>query len=282
MGIVSFWGLQHGIGVTSTTAAVATLIGMEYQIRTLVSQPQWSDITLERTFRRVIKSPNPEIFNFSSNGLDALERAVRSGKLERDSVKNNAIMIEPDRLDLLKGTDKTDKIQFENSNEVIKAIYQKANEYYEAVILDLNSGSSSGITSVGLDSADLIVVCLNQNINVLERFFLQRQNLPEALQQKPFVVLISQYDEDSKYKVKNICNNYRYKGPIFTVPYNTSFKDHLNDGDIKNYFKKNQHLNKHHPNHFFMEEVRKLSQYILTEIGVNTQIKQINYSGRGA
>ncbi|WP_103110897.1 hypothetical protein [Brevibacillus reuszeri] len=281
MGIVSFWGLQHGYGVTSSAAAVASLIGMEYQIRTLVSQPQFSDSTMERIFSKAIKSQNPEFFSITGSGLDALERAVRSGKMERDSVKNNALIVEPDRLDILKGTDKTDKIQFEDSNEIINIAYKKATEYYDTVILDLHSGTNSSVIHGLLEISDLIVVCVNQNINILERFFLNRENLPPALKKKPYVLLISQYDKDSKYKVKNICNKFRYKGPVFTVPYNTSFKDHINDGDISRFFKKNQEMKQLHPNRYFIEEVRKLSKHILTEVGVNTQVKQIQ-SGRGA
>ena len=60
MAQIAFWGYQHGLGVTSNTATIAALIGLEYQIRTLCSQPQWSDATLERAFRRALQQSNPE------------------------------------------------------------------------------------------------------------------------------------------------------------------------------------------------------------------------------
>lgn len=108
MAIISFWGIQHGLGVTSSTAATAALIGMEYQVRALVSQPQWSDNTLQRIFQKTIQHQNPQGFQ-TSGGLDALERAVRSGRFERESVKNNSLILVPDRLDILKGTTKADR-----------------------------------------------------------------------------------------------------------------------------------------------------------------------------
>lgn len=279
MTIISFWGIQHGLGVTSSTAAVATQIGMEYQVRTLVSQPQWADHTLQRIFQKTIQSQNPQGFRMSG-GLDALERTIRSGKFEREYVKNNSLILVPDRLDILQGTTKGDRGQFDDASDVINLIYQKATEYYDLVLLDLHSGKNSPVILDALNQSDLIVVCLSQNINVLERFFLQREQQPEAVQNKPFVILLSQYDEDSKFKVKNICNKYRYKGPVFTMPYNTSFKDHSNDGDIQSFFRRNQQLTKFHPNRYFIDESRKLAVHILNESGINAQVKQI--SSRGA
>ncbi|KGP78666.1 MULTISPECIES: hypothetical protein [Paenibacillus] len=279
MTIISFWGIQHGLGVTSSTAAVAALIGMEYQVRTLVSQPQWADNTLQRIFQKTVQSQNPQGFQ-TSGGLDALERAVRAGKIDRDAVKNNSLILVPDRLDILKGTNKSDRIQFDDASEVINLIYKKATEYYDLVLLDLHSGGNSPVIQDALNQSDLNVVCLSQNINVLERFFLQRESMPRAIKEKPFILLISQYDEDSKFKIRNICNKFRYKGPVFSLPYNTSFKDHSNDGDLQGFFRRNQQLAMFHPNRFFIEEARKLAIHILNAAGVNTSIKQI--SGKGA
>lgn len=95
-----------------------------------------------------------------------------------------------------------------------------------------------------LQSSDLIVVCVNQNINVLEKYFESKDSWPAELHTKPHVLLVGQYDVESKYKIKNIANKYRYKAPILTVPYNTNFKDHYNDGDVKGFFTKNRFIAK--------------------------------------
>lgn len=279
MGQIAFWGIQHGLGVTSNTAALASMIGMDYQIRTLCSQPQWSDNTLESSFKKSINRGNPEFYNMSGTGLDGLERAVRAGKIERDTVKNNALFIERDRLDLLRGSEKSDKSQFDNANEIMRIIYNGAKEYYDLVLLDVHSGSNSPVTNTLLEDSDLIVVCVNQNIHVLDKFFKDKESLPKALLQKPHVLLVGQYDPESKYKVRNIANKYSYKGPILTLPYNTSFKDHLNDGDIKGFISRNRNISKNHENYQFIQDLRRNAKYILTEVGINTQVKMIE---RGA
>ncbi|MCT1402905.1 hypothetical protein M4D81_28315 [Paenibacillus sp. p3-SID867] len=275
MGQIAFWGYQHGLGVTSNTAAIAALIGLEYQIRTLCAQPQWSDATLERAFRRALHQSNPEFFDFTGTGIDSLERAVRAGKLQNDSVKNNSLFIERDRLDFLKNSGKLNREQFEASTDVLNIIYESARAYYDVLLLDLHSGSNSNVGQSMLQDSDLIVVCVNQNINVLEKYFESKDSWPAELHTKPHVLLVGQYDIESKYKIKNIANKYRYKAPILTVPYNTNFKDHYNDGDVKGFFTKNRFIAKNHENFHFIQEVRRAAEFILTEVGINTKIKNI-------
>lgn len=275
MGQIAFWGIQHGLGVTSNTAAVASILGLEYQIKTLVSQPQWSDHTLEHAFKNSITKYNREFVGLTGSGLDNLERVVRSNKLERDSIKNNSLLVEPDRLDFLKGSEKISRDEFEEAYQIYENIYKRSNDYYQAVLLDVHSGLNSKVSEALLSQSDLIVVCINQNISILEKYFTERAYWPQYLQEKPHILLIGQYDSNSKYKVRNITNKYRYKGKVFTLPYNTEFRDYFNDGDIKGFFSKYRAGSKYDPNFAFIEEVRKLSRTILDEIGVNTQIKHI-------
>ncbi|CAH8721299.1 hypothetical protein P4K96_22790 [Bacillus cereus] len=276
MAQISFWGIQHGLGGTSNTAALAAMIGMEFQLRTLVSQPQWSDMTLEGCFRKSINQyMHKDFLNMTGGGIDALERLVRSNKVNRESIKNNALLIERDRLDLLSGTEKLERSQFENLSEIINLIYHKAQEYYDLVLLDVHSGSNSSVTNNILNNSDLIVVCLNQNLRVLEKYFSEKEQLPPALKEKPHLLVLGQYDLNSKYKIKNIANKYSYKGKILTVPYNTAFMDHFNDGDVKGFFYKNRNVTKNQDNYRFIQEVRNAAITILTEIGVNVKIKHI-------
>lgn len=279
MGQITFWGPQHGLGVTSNTAAIAAVCALEYQIRTLTSQPQWGDSSLEYAFAKSIQKYNREFMSITGSGLDSLERVVRSNKLERDSVKNNALLIEPDRLDYLQGSMKLTKQQFEEASEIFRLIYRKAKEYYDVVLLDLHSGSNSPVIQTLASESDLIVVCLNQNIAVLDKYFKDKSAWPAFLHGKEHVVLLGQYDPNSKYKVKNIANKYNYKGKILTIPYNTEFKDYYNDGDVKGFFSKNRFVTKRDENYLFIDEVRNASKYILNEMGVNTQLKHVE---RGA
>ncbi|WP_426333436.1 hypothetical protein ACN9MH_24190 [Paenibacillus silvae] len=275
MGKIAFWGMQHGLGVTSATAALAAYIGFEYDVRTLVSQPQRTDGDMERFFNKTINQYNRQFFAIGGLGLDSLERVAKSSKLERDSVKNYTLMVERNRLDLLWGSDRLNRPQ-QSSIDAVNMIFRMAAEYYGISLLDARSGNENEVSNSLIDESDLVIVCVNQNVSVLEKYFdAQKNHWPDALRQKPHLLLMTQYDPLSKYKIKNITNKYKYKLPILTIPYNTSFKDHMNDGDIKGFFARNRYINSTNENYYFIQEVGRAAKTILHEIGINTKLKRI-------
>ncbi|WP_339257330.1 hypothetical protein MKZ12_24940 [Paenibacillus sp. FSL R5-0713] len=275
MGKIALWGMQHGLGVTSATAALAAFIGLEYDVRTLVSQPQRTDGDMERFFNKTINQYNRQFFAIGGLGLDSLERVAKSSKLERNSVKNYTLMVERNRLDLLWGSERLNRPQ-KGSIEAVNMVFRMAAEYYGISLLDARSGQDNEVSNSLISDADLVVICVNQNISVLEKYFdNQRKHWPEVLDEKPHLLLMTQYDPMSKYKIKNIANKYKLKAPILTIPYNTSFKDHLNDGDIKGFFARNRFVGSSHENHYFIQEVGRAAKTILHEIGINTKLKRI-------
>ncbi|MCP1186574.1 hypothetical protein [Paenibacillus sp. 1781tsa1] len=275
MGKIALWGMQHGLGVTSATAALAAFIGLEYDVRTLVSQPQRTDGDMERFFNKTINQYNRQFFAIGGLGLDSLERVAKSSKLERNSVKNYTLMVERNRLDLLWGSERLNRPQ-QGSIEAVNMVFRMAAEYYGISLLDARSGQDNEVSNSLISDADLVVICVNQNISVLEKYFdNQRKHWPEVLDEKPHLLLMTQYDPMSKYKIKNIANKYKLKAPILTIPYNTSFKDHLNDGDIKGFFARNRFVGSSHENHYFIQEVGRAAKTILHEIGINTKLKRI-------
>lgn len=275
MGKIALWGMQHGLGVTSATAALAAFIGLEYDVRTLVSQPQRTDGDMERFFNKTINQYNRQFFAIGGLGLDSLERVAKSSKLERNSVKNYTLMVERNRLDLLWGSERLNRPQ-QGSIEAVNMVFRMAAEYYGISLLDARSGQDNEVSNSLISDADLVVICVNQNISVLEKYFdNQRNHWPEVLEEKPHLLLMTQYDPMSKYKIKNIANKYKLKAPILTIPYNTSFKDHLNDGDIKGFFARNRFVGSSHENHYFIQEVGRAAKTILHEIGINTKLKRI-------
>jgi len=280
MGQIAFWSVGHGAGVTASVAAVASLIGSEYQIRTLVSQPQGEENTLERGFARSINTYSRDLSTEAGTGLDALVRLARSGKLERETVKNNALLIERDRLDLLSGSERMNRLQFENAGGLIGNIYAQARGYYDCILLDIRSGTDSPAAAQALADSDLVVVCLNQNAGMLERYF-DRSGWPAELHGKKQLLLFSGYDPRSKYKASNILRKYGRREPTLTLPYNSDFRDAVNDGDIKGFIARSRPLDRRHDNYPFITEVRRTAEKLLEEIGVNTRLKHVN-AAKGA
>ncbi|TVX85652.1 hypothetical protein FPZ44_25030 [Paenibacillus agilis] len=218
------------------------------------------------------------MYDYSDTGIDALERLIRSQRLTPESVRNNTISLERNRLDLLLGTMKQNEELYDGLSKVIQDIFHTAGQYYHSVLVDLHHGNKNMITNALLESSDLVVVNLSQNMNQLEQFF-EKEDWPAALDNKKMIIVLGHYDPKSKYTITNIKRHFKVQVPMFAVPYCSSFKDACNDKDILGWFIKNQNINKKHPNYYFMSEVRKIAKAVLDEVGVNTQLKNIE---RGA
>lgn len=276
MGQVAFWSPQQGqSGNTANMIAVATLMGMEYVTRTLISHTHWDKSYLESTFLKGRETTVNDVV-YSSVGIDALERLARSSRLIPNMVKDYADTILRDRLELLRGTTKPSEEMFGAIQDVIASIFEAAKVYYNLFLIDVSSGTRNPLTNVVLESSDVIVVNLSQNIAVLEEFFEGEQ--PAFLNDKKYVIVLGQYDRHSKYSVANIKRMFKPKAPIFIVPHCTGFMDALNDKSVVEFFLRNKNVGGNHDNHYFMTEVRKLAKGIFDAVGVDYKI----YSEQGA
>ena len=273
MGQVAFWSNRHGqTGNSSNLIAVATLIGMEYLTKTLVSHTHWSMSSLESAF---LNEKDMNSSEFSSLGIDALERLARSNRLVPKIVKDYTDTVLRDRLELLRGTVKPNEEMFSMIHEVIGTIFDAAKNYYNLTLIDVNSGVRNKLTHSVLTTSDVVVVNLNQNKELLDEFF---TNEPEFLKEKKVVIVLGQYDRYSKYSVANIKRMYKTKAPIYTVPHCTGFMDALNDKSVIQFFFRNKNVGMNHENYYFLNEVRKLAKGIFEAAGVDTKI----YSEQGA
>jgi MinD-like ATPase involved in chromosome partitioning or flagellar assembly len=276
MGQVAFWGPVHGqVGVTTNLIAISTLIGLEYMTKTLISHTHLEMSPLESIFSK--EKPNGEnsTYDYDARGIDALERLARSKRLTPDLVKDHATIILQDRLDLLLGTTKRHEELFANLTDVVPSILAAAKQYYNMSLIDVNSGTKNNLTKTVLDTSDLVVVNLNQNVNVLEKFF---NDKPAFLNGKDYIIVLGQYDKNSKYTVSNIKRGYKCSTPIFTIPHCSGFMDACNDRTVVEFFLKNKNIGSSHDNFFFLSEVRRMAKSVLEASGVNTKL----YSEQGA
>lgn len=275
MGQIAFWSGRHGqTGITSNVVAVSAIIGTEYVTKTLVSHTHWSMSSLEAIFLKKRKETFSE-FDYSRKGLDSLELLARSEKLEPASVKDYTDTILKDRLELLRGTSKPSEELHNNIQDVIQSIYAAAKNYYDLLMIDVNSGTRNKITQAVLETSDLIVVCLNQNLVVLDEFF---NNPPSFLKDKKYVIVLGQYEPKSKYKISNLIRIYKPAVPIYTVPHNAGFMDAMNDKAVLEFILRNQKIGKDHENYYFMSEVRRFAKGIFDAVGMDTKL----YSVKGA
>lgn len=276
MSQVAFWRYRQGqTDSTANLIAVATLISMEYVIRTLISHTHWAQFSMESAF---IKRDAFQIHEktYDNIGLDALERLARSQLLTTDKMKDYTDTILRERLEFLRGTSNPNEELFASMEEVMPYILGTARGYYHLTLTDVSSGTRNKLTKTVLSASDVIVVNLNQNIAMLDEFFEAAEK--GDFNDKPHILVLGQYDRYSKYSVSNIKRMFNPKFPIFTVPYCTGYMDALNDKTVVEFFVRNKYVRRGHDHHYFMSEVRKLARGILDACGIDTKA----YSEQGA
>ncbi|WP_438350945.1 chromosome partitioning protein ParA [Paenibacillus sp. FA6] len=276
MGQVAFWSNRHGqTGNTANMIAVSMLIGIEYLTKILISHTHWEMSTLESTLLKERKLHYGFNQNYTNIGMDALERLAKSNRLDPTNVKDYAIPILRDRLDLIVGTSKPYEEMYVAVNGVLGSILNAAKSYYDISFIDVNSGTKNILTNSVLSTSDLVVVNLNQNINVLNEFF---NETPDCLTDKKYLIVLGQYDGHSKYTAANIQRMFKCEVPIFTIPHSAGFMDACNDKSVVEFFLRNKNVRTNHDNNLFMVEVRKLAKGIMEAVDIDTRI----FSEKGA
>jgi MinD-like ATPase involved in chromosome partitioning or flagellar assembly len=266
MPMVSFWGTGLGDrGTTATTITAASMISIEQQIKTLVTQTHSCHSTLESGFIhpfRGVETASP----FSDTGLDALERLVRSNRLTPQVIKDYTVPLLKERLDLLPGTIKQDDGRSRQKSEELEEIFLQAQSYYDLLAIDVQGGSHHPLTNLILHQSDLIVVCLDQNSHLLTQFFAKQLWHP-ALDQKPFIIVLGKYDPQLKLSIKNIVRRFQCTVPVYALPYCSAFRNACNEHQVLEYLIRVRNVERSHPSYSFIKHARQLAHGIQQHVG---------------
>ncbi|WP_068774504.1 hypothetical protein [Paenibacillus sp. FJAT-26967] len=273
MSQVAFWAPARGHGAaTSNVLAVSTMIALDYFARIMITHTRRTKTAMENAFSRS-GAGEGNLVSFCEYGMSALERLLESDKLTPERIQDYTKPIVKDRLDLLPGSRKG---EYESSlcrEDTLPYIVKSASRYYDVTFVDVGDEADDGAAAAILRNSDLIVVNLSQNIDILERYF-DKELWVEGLHIKPLVLVLGNYDENSKYNAVNIARKYKWKQPIYTVPHFTGFLDASNEKNVLEFFLRNRNVGSKHPAYAFITEVRRLSKALLNELGVDTNLLQ--------
>lgn len=267
MTTIAFWGPRHGqVATTSNLIAVATGIAMNHQLSTLVSHTHWNRSTLEEAFKKIESSKDLQL-TFSDFGIDSLERLAKSNRLNAESIRSNTSPLIQGKLDLLHGTSKPDESSHQQISNAMPLILNEADKAYDLTFVDVNSGNGNQLSNVVLKSSDLVVVCLNQNVSLLDNFF-NKTEYHEVLNDKKSIIVLGNYHADSKYSAKNIARKYGVKQKIHTVPHCSPYMDAINDRNVLDFFLRNRNVNKKHETWEFFNSSAALGNAIIATLGL--------------
>lgn len=263
-----FWSPFHGQTCTTSNAvAVGTYLGVTRSIRTLLLHNMITKSNMENAFFPPVEDDGTEIFD--ETGIDSLMKLAKSSMLCPVSLKDYTSILIQDRLELLIGTSKRSTSYYEVLTDMIQYIVSCAIQAYDIVICDINAGRGD-ISLKALELVDLVVVNLNQNMEVLRTYFHRKEWHP-LLDNKPHILVLGNYDADSKYNVKFIKRTFGYDKEIYTIPRHLPFMEAHNNHDMLKFFMSNINAQKNNTHIDFMYNVGLICKSILEYAKIDTE-----------
>ena len=276
MSVVTFWnnGKEH-TGKTLAIAAMATYMGIEHNNRILVISTSLNDDTLKNCFwgdeeeksKKNLGLFGPNTNMAMQNGIEGLDRIVRSNKVTPDIITDYTKIVFKDRLEILLGL-KGNEEGYKQLRETYLTIIDLASQYYDLVLVDLDNEVGESLKNDILNKSDLVVATLSQRLKCLNDFNADREENP-LLKSIKTLILIGRYDKFSKYTVKNITRYLGEKNQVSTLPYCTQLFEAAEEAGVPDMFLRLRKVDKDDRNSFFINEVKRLAdniQYRLKDI----------------
>ena len=247
MSIVTFWNSgKEQTGKTLSIAAIATYMAIEHNYRILIVSTGEGDTTLDRCFWEERK----------------VKRIMKSNKLEPENITNYTKIVFKDRLEILQ-TYKGNQESYKEFSKMYVDIINLANNYYDLVLVDLDTQIDETTTTQILDNSNLIVVNLSQRLASINKFIKLKEQNP-VFNTKKALLLIGRYDKFSKYSIKNISRYMNEKNKVSTIPYNTLFFEAAEEAKVPDLFLRlRKTVDEDDRNGFFIAEVGRTVENII-------------------
>lgn len=268
MSVVTFWNdKKEQTGKTLSAVAVATYMAIEHNYKILVISTGFNGKTLDNCFWKEKKAkknfgifgPNTNVA--MENGIEGLSKMVKSNKISPESITNYTRIIFKDTLEILQSF-KGNRENYEEIKEHYVDVINLANRYYDLVFVDLDMELGNDVINTILENSNLIVASLSQRLTSIDSFIEKREEMP-ILKSKKTLILISRYDRNSKYTVKNISRYMGEKNKVSTIPYNTLFFEACEEAKVVDLFLSIRKISEDDVNGMFLSEVKRTAENII-------------------
>ena len=267
MAVITFYtNGEDQVGNTTSAMALATYLGITKNKRTLLISTSLNDETVRKAFwpeerkrRSGLFGPNTQMT--VENGIEGLDRIVRSNKISPDIITDYTKVALKDRLEILLGY-KGDKETYKEIQKRYVQIIILASKYYDNVIIDLDKKLEENIKIEILSTSDIIIGMTNQKVDNINKLAKEISE-GELLKDINTLVVFGRYDDKSKYNAKNVTRSMlKQRNIINTIPYNTLLLESTQEGAIIDMFLGFLRLKGRDENTFFMDELKRLSEDI--------------------
>lgn len=244
---IAFWAPFGGAGATANMLAVSIAIADREESGVLMTE------TGDGTRYSGLMQGKAKSRNYVSDesGIDGVIRYFKAGMVTRQIMENCTIDL-AGRLSLLTGTGPGTRLSTDSDNlrRMVSKIIDIAQDYYDFVMIDTDSGYSQTSLST-LADADIVVVNLRQNKHMLDALFHNEDFL--KLDESKLFYLFGSYDPNSKYNLGNLRRMYRHINHSNSggLPHCTTYMDALCDSRAIKYFSVNMVAQEYGEREFF-------------------------------
>jgi len=256
--IIAFWSNVHGQPrTTSNMVALAIEAAMKENYNCIITQTHFNMNNLE-SYLIGAKENSRDIF--MNIGIDGLASVIKFRAIDRTTIDNYSIQLLNNKLTLLPGTSAENrKVFLDDMGKTASVLLQEMNRYYDMVFVDVNSGGDE-VSGMVLEMADIIVVNLSQNKNVLDQY-----TASWKIPNKKHLYLFGGYDKDSVYNLHNMIRLYHFLSDKNTgiIPYNTEFMDAQSEGNVIKFMMKNMDAKKNSTNGYFCSCIQEASDKLI-------------------
>ena len=279
MSIVTFWNdSREQTGKTLTAVAVATKMAIERNFKILLISTAYKDPTMKNCFWVSANKKKNTLVPMKNNiavenGIEGLSKLIKSNKIQPSVITDYTRVIFKNRLEVLSGyVGEIDKNNDENLqdyhglSDCYIELIKLANQFYDMVLVDLDNKLQESVKKEILDMSNVNVLVLSQRIVSLDNYNDMKNNKSEFINPK-YIPVIAKYNKKTKYNKKNIMKYLDEKKDLNLVPFNTLFFEAAEEANVTEFFLKLRDIkDTTDTNYFFMSEVLKLTNAIITRI----------------
>lgn len=269
MAVIAFYtNCKDQTGNTLSAISLATYMGIVQNKRTLFISTSLNNNEVRKAFwpaqtkkKSGIFGPNTNADSVNENGIEGLDRIIRSNRISPDIITDYTRVVLKGRFEVLQGYNGSDE-QYKIIQKQYLQIITLAKQVYDVVIIDIDKELENKTKFEILNAVDIVVAMTTQkleNINSLLRTIAEGT----ILKKTNTIITLGKYDEKSKYNAKNISRNIlRTKDIINTVPYNTVIFEDIQEGKLIDTFIRFLRLKSKDENTFFIDEIKRLRESI--------------------
>lgn len=247
---------------------MAIMSSLLYRYRTVSFQSGFSNNYLDQTFlgdRRNISVVNEETACYSGKGIDDVMNGIALNIYARGEMEASFVEIVKGLNYYIPSTKSSESVFNENMIMNLPVLLKSCADRFDITFID-HQGSSKEISDMLFENADLCVINLNQNPELIHYAKAQFEKINCK---SPVMYIIGRYDESNYYTVKSIASQFNItRKDIGVIPYNSEFMDAVLSGHTKEFLRENLGCSRRSFNYNFMLEVQGVTRKLLIKAGM--------------